>query len=506
MKTKNMMAGLFMLVGLGSLKAQNSAYSPNGPVAIAGTNCSAFGFQALFSNNATALQNSATGYRSLFQNTGGSDNTANGFQALFSNKIGNKNTAVGSQALFLNIGHDNTATGYMALGANTTGAGNAALGKDALRNMSTGGYNTASGTAALFTNTSGMENTACGHAALYFNTGTWNTAAGVNALQTATGDNNTAVGYNSLITLTTGNNNTGLGFMSDVSAGNLTNATAIGNGAIVNASNRVWLGNAINDVWAGIGAGVLVAPSDQRFKYNVEENDIKGLEFIRLLRPVAYNFDARKLVEHTTKHMSDKMREKHLNENFEKASAIRQSGFLAQEVEVAATTCGYNFNGVHVPESDVDTYGLAYAEFVVPLVKAVQQMDKNDGEQKQEIALLKQQLQEQKQLISELQQKNNVTGVGQINSDLQGFSMSQNEPNPFTHETVINYTLPQSITSAYLAVYDLTGKQITTLTLDQKGASSITITSQKLAAGIYIYSIVADGKVMDSKRMIVTDK
>ncbi|MEO6306049.1 MAG: hypothetical protein ABIP51_23075 [Bacteroidia bacterium] len=40
----------------------------------------------------------------------------------------------------------------------------------------------------------------------------------------------------------------------------------------------------------------------------------------------------------------------------------------------------------------------------------------------------------------------------------------------------------------------------------EKNSSSITITSEKLAAGIYIYSVIADGKIMDSKIMVVTQK
>jgi hypothetical protein len=70
----------------------------------------------------------------------------------------------------------------------------------------------------------------------------------------------------------------------------------------------------------------------------------------------------------------------------------------------------------------------------------------------------------------------------------------------------VKYTLPQSISDAFMAVYDLTGKQITTFPIRDKGTSSLTITSENLAAGIYIYSIVADGKVVDSKRMIVAEK
>jgi hypothetical protein len=116
------------------------------------------------------------------------------------------------------------------------------------------------------------------------------------------------------------------------------------------------------------------------------------------------------------------------------------------------------------------------------------------------------QIEEQRQLIDALTQKNTSTGINNVNSPLDGFSMEQNEPNPFSHETLVKYILPENVNSAAMMVYDLSGKQITSFQLTQKGSASITITSDKLAAGIYIYSIVADGKIVSSKRMVVTDK
>ena len=53
--------------------------------------------------------------------------------------------------------------------------------------------------------------------------------------------------------------------------------------------------------------------------------------------------------------------------------AILQSGFIAQEVEKAAQDLGYDFSGVDKPQNDKDIYSLRYAEFVVPLVKAMQE-------------------------------------------------------------------------------------------------------------------------------------
>ena len=67
-----------------------------------------------------------------------------------------------------------------------------------------------------------------------------------------------------------------------------------------------------------------------------------------------------------------------------------QSGFIAQEVEQAAKELGYNFSGVDAPKNEDDYYGLRYAEFVVPLVKAVQELSKqNDDLKKQNDELLK---------------------------------------------------------------------------------------------------------------------
>jgi hypothetical protein len=49
------------------------------------------------------------------------------------------------------------------------------------------------------------------------------------------------------------------------------------------------------------------------------------------------------------------------------------SGFIAQEVEQAAKELNYDFDGIYKPQNDKDTYGLGYQQFVVPLVKAVQE-------------------------------------------------------------------------------------------------------------------------------------
>jgi trimeric autotransporter adhesin len=338
-----------------------------------GSNNTSVGHVSL-SSNTTGEDNSAIGNGSLFSNTFGSNNTANGSYALYSNTFGSSNTAIGRDALFSNTaGVSNTANGMSALRFNTTGNDNTANGVHALLNNTTGSHNTADGRNALWLNTTGSDNTAIGSHVLFGNT---------------TGNNNTAIGRGALFSNTTGNNNTAVGDGADVTAGAaLTNATAIGYNAKVNASNKIRLGNAAVTVIEG--QVPFTHPSDGRFKTNVSESDVKGLDFIIKLRPVVYNFDNRKFDAFAGNGMPEAQQAAYAEDDYAPSSGIRQSGFIAQEVEKAAREAGYNFNGIHIPENDKDHYSLAYSQFVVPLVKGMQEQQQMINAQQQQIDDLK---------------------------------------------------------------------------------------------------------------------
>ena len=65
------------------------------------------------------------------------------------------------------------------------------------------------------------------------------------------------------------------------------------------------------------------------------------------------------------------------------------TGFIAQEVEALVNKTGVTFSGIHIPENDQDSYGIRYADFVVPLVKAVQELSEITKAQQAEIKNLK---------------------------------------------------------------------------------------------------------------------
>ncbi len=159
---------------------------------------------------------------------------------------------------------------FVGMGAGNftaTGTNNTALGTSTLSFDTTGSFNTASGVGALTANTTGNDNTATGPQALAFNTaGANNTANGFFALLSNTsGNNNTALGASALAQNVTGSSNTALGYNAgpDSSHTNLSNATAIGANAVVNASNALVLGGTgSNAVSVGIGTATPASTLD----------------------------------------------------------------------------------------------------------------------------------------------------------------------------------------------------------------------------------------------------
>ena len=396
--------GALYNLGLGYL-ALNPAATGQGNTAL-GT----FALSASTNSN----YNTAVGFQALYSNTSGSYNTAMGTVALLANKTGQFNVASGYKALFNNIdGSGNTAIGSVALQENTSGHDNTALGTNTLNVNTTGNYNTAAGAGALQKNTSGNGNTALGHNSEAFNTtgyanvgvgedalganidghdnvalgsaslssntsGSGNMASGNLALQiNTTGSSNTASGLLALRYNTTGSLNTALGYDAGPSAANpnLTNSTAIGANAVANGNNQIVLGD--NNISAlRCNVQTISTLSDKRIKEDISAN-VPGLSFITRLTPVTYHVNKTKeakLVGYSLTNISE--------------DKVLHSGFLAQDVEVAAKAAGYNFEGVRREEGG-KYYTVGYTLFVVPLVQAVKDLNAEVNQLKAELAASK---------------------------------------------------------------------------------------------------------------------
>ena len=135
--------------------------------------------------------------------------------------------------------------------------------------------------------------------------------------------------------------------------------------------------------------------SDARFKTE-NATKVPGIDFIKKLRPVTYyvNHEAMNRYLEVPKGEDVQNRSSSEAKNTYKPSYTKtlESGFMAQEVEKAAKELGYEFNGVDAPKNGKGYYGLRYGQFVVPLVKAVlelnEKLEQKDAENEQLRAML----------------------------------------------------------------------------------------------------------------------
>ncbi len=300
------------------------------------------------------------------------------------------NTLLGTGALSRNAGGArNTAVGGFALNYNAAGSGNTAVGYNALSSNLGGDNNTAFGTSSLEANNTGFGNSALGNWSLFSN---------------CTGQLNTAVGNKASVDNISGSYNTALGACAGNGKDQASNTLCLGYSARACACNHVVIGNTSMQ-WVG-GYTNWSTISDERFKTGIKEN-VPGLSFILQLRPITYHLDIHRLNHQVYGGAEDSLFcGAYWDNALLQKEQIVYSGFSAQQVDSAAARLGYAFSGVTRPQNSNGTYSLSYADFVVPLVKAVQEQQ--------------QQIQQQQALIQSLISQEQVLAakIRQLNQEL----------------------------------------------------------------------------------------
>jgi len=96
--------------------------------------------------------------------------------------------------------------------------------------------------------------------------------------------------------------------------------------------------------------------------------------------------------------------------------------------------------------------------------------------------------------------------VGEIENPAplaQKFKLYQNQPNPFNTETKITYSISVT-TNIKISILDINGREVECLVNEMKnpGKYKIDFNRANLPAGIYYYSIEADG-ISEVKKMLI---
>lgn len=403
-----------------------------------------------------------------------SNNVGVGHQALYDNSSGYDNVAIGTYSLKDNLaGYNNTAIGNNSLYTNTNGDNNSAMGDEALSFNSTGNNNTAIGKSALSLNTGGSYNVALGSYAGDY-----------------TGDNTycTFIGYSADKFIST----------------NFTNSMALGSYSSISASNQVRVGSSsVTSIGGYVGWTNI---SDGRYKKEIKEN-VPGLSFINKLKPVTYHLDIRGIRSFLQEDGRDSGVNTEAMSKMETAVKEKEkkwyTGFIAQDVEKAATQLGYEFSGVDKPEDGKGLYGLRYAEFVVPMVKALQELSRANDEKDARIDNLQQQIDELKTMLVSTG-KTAASIKAPVTTTTSAGKLEQNIPNPAAQSTLVKYYVPAQASKAVINIVTAGGQTVRSVNIATKGNGQTTVQLNNLNAGTYFYSLIIDGKVTDTKQMVVT--
>jgi hypothetical protein len=305
------------------------------------------------------------------------------------------NTAVGASAgLAVTTGTHVTLVGGLAGTSLTTAEYTAVFGSEALRSETGATLSTALGYAAGYSQnvSSGLAaNTNVGAQAGFYNvTGTGNTRVGYNAGLGASGQsnsNNTIVGSSAGRAITTGASNNFLGTDAGDSTTSGSKNICIGENAnsdsattdhtiaighdIAISANHFGFGKASNIVYNVFTTDASWArSSDERLKKNVQNTDL-GLDFINNLRTVKYNWKANNELDGSDTELAHLYKEDPADNDMDTEATMH--GFIAQEVKAALDTAGVDdWAGWQQDAKGVQQ--ISREMFVIPLVKAVQEL------------------------------------------------------------------------------------------------------------------------------------
>lgn len=169
-------------------------------------------------------------------------------------------------------------------------------------------------------------------------------------------------------------------------------------------------------------------------------------------------------------------------------------GVLAQEVEKVAPYI--------VKESANGKKSIDYIQLIPLLLQGIKELKTQVDSQTEELALLQARFSKLSQSLDTASVLN--SGIGKTSSRNGNYVLGQNSPNPFNVETNINYQLNGNYASAFIYVFDLQGGLKKTFRLTNS-SGNITIKANELNPGMYLYSLVVDGKGIDEKKMLLTN-
>ena len=263
----------------------------------------------------------------------------------------------------------------------------------------------------------------------------------------------------------------------------VTGAINVSGNVAMNGGDITWVGNittpspsATHDigsssVWFNeMNATAFTIRSDKRLKREITNLNY-GLKDLMNLRPVSYYY------------LQGKSKDK------------KRIGFIAQELKTIIP------EAVFGEETDTSYLGICYSDIIPVLVNAIkeqqQQIEQAINSKNEYISALEKRI----DVLENIVGKNNATNP----NNSSGSILYQNEPNPFGGQTTIRFYIANNFSQAKIVITDNnSGATIKEIPINIAGTGNITVDASQLNSGsLYAYSLVVDGKIIDTKKMIL---
>lgn len=217
----------------------------------------------------------------------------------------------------------------------------------------------------------------------------------------------------------------------------------------------------------------VVTPSDIRLKENVisiaESDGGKTLANVLGMNVIEYNYKVREIPEEE----KDTIKQVSISDALQKE---KHYGLVAQELQTIYPSL--------VKEGEDGYLGVNYVELVPVLIRSIQELN------------------EKIEALEKGASRRSTTTL-EIDGAISENVLYPNTPNPFKDQSVIRFSLANNVQNAEICIFDMTGKTLKRIPVSS-GSNSITINSYELGEGIFLYSLIVNGKEIDTKKMVIS--
>lgn len=170
------------------------------------------------------------------------------------------------------------------------------------------------------------------------------------------------------------------------------------------------------------------------------------------------------------------------------------AGFIAQEVEKVIPEV--------VKTQPSGLKSMNYDEIIPYLVSAVQSQQQQIHYMDSVITVLTKSANTPVQPGTKNDNSNSLSQINISLTDKDIIVLNQNVPNPFAEQTTITYNVPEKYNFAQLVFKTMDGKIIKTVDITKKGRGQVNVFANDLTNGLYMYSLIVDGNIIDTKKLV----